>query len=44
VLFHFTGALSEHGKLGITAVGKGQAEADDWFERTRRVLDQQTQR
>jgi hypothetical protein len=44
VLFHFTGALSEHGKLGITAVGKTQGEADRWFEQTRQVLDQQTQR
>jgi hypothetical protein len=42
VLFHFTGALSEFGKLGITAVGKSPAEADDWFERTRQVLDRET--
>jgi hypothetical protein len=42
VLFHFTGALSEFGKLGITAVGKSPEEADHWFERTRQVLDSQT--
>lgn len=42
VLFHFTGALSEHGKLGVTAVGKSQAEADRWFTRTREVLDRET--
>lgn len=42
VLFHFTGALSEFGKLGITAVGKSPAEADHWFEQTRLVLDQET--
>jgi hypothetical protein len=42
VLFHFTGALSEHGKLGITAVGKSQAEADRWFARTRDVLNRET--
>jgi hypothetical protein len=42
VLFHFTGALSEHGKLGVTAVGKSQAEADRWFARTREVLDRET--
>jgi len=42
VLFHFTGALSEFGKLGITAVGKSPAEADHWFERTRLVLDRET--
>ncbi len=42
VLFHFTGALSEHGKLGITAVGKSPSEASHWFEQTRRVLDRET--
>ena len=42
VLFHFTGALSEFGKLGITAVGKSPAEADHWFEKTRQVLDRET--
>jgi hypothetical protein len=42
VLFHFTGALSEHGKLGITAVGKSPTEADHWFELTRQVLDRET--
>ncbi|MDH4281907.1 MAG: peptide ligase PGM1-related protein [Myxococcales bacterium] len=42
VLFHFTGALSEFGKLGITAVGKSPGEADRWFEQTRDVLDRET--
>ena len=42
VLFHFTGTLSEFGKLGITAVGKSPAEADHWFENTRQVLDRET--
>jgi hypothetical protein len=42
VLFHFTGALSEFGKLGITAVGKSPAEADYWFEQTKLVLDRET--
>ncbi len=44
VLFHFTGALSEFGKLGITAVGKSPTEADDWFDQTRQVLDRETKR
>ncbi len=44
VLFHFTGALSEFGKLGITAVGKSPAEADHWFDQTRLVLDRETER
>ena len=42
VLFHFTGALSEFGKLGITAIGKCREEADDWFARTRETLDRET--
>ncbi|UCF47595.1 MAG: hypothetical protein JSU89_10510 [Myxococcales bacterium] len=42
VLFHFTGALSEFGKLGITAVGKSPAEADHWFVQTRQVLERET--
>jgi hypothetical protein len=42
VIFHFTGTLSEFGKLGITAVGKSPAEADRWFEQTRQVLDRET--
>lgn len=44
VLFHFTGALSEFGKLGITAVGKSPGEANQWFVRTRQVLDRETER
>ena len=44
VLFHFTGTLSEFGKLGITAVGKSPAEADHWFEQTGRVLDRETKK
>lgn len=44
VLFHFTGALSQYGKLGITAVGKSPGEADQWFARTRQVLDRETER
>ena len=44
VLFHFTGTLSEFGKLGITAVGKSPAEADYWFEQTGQVLDRETKK
>jgi hypothetical protein len=44
VLFHFTGALSEFGKFGITAVGKSPAEADRWFNETRQVLDRETEK
>ncbi len=42
VLFHFMGALSEFGKLGITAVGKTPEEAELWFCRTRETLDRET--
>jgi len=42
VIFHFTGTLSEFGKLGITAVGKSPAEANHWFDQTRQVLDRET--
>ncbi len=44
VLFHFTGALSEFGKFGITAVGKSPAEAEHWFNETRQVLDRETEK
>ncbi|MEM8606237.1 MAG: peptide ligase PGM1-related protein [Myxococcota bacterium] len=42
VLFHFTGALSEHGKFGFTSIGKSPEQAAHWFTRTREVLDQET--
>lgn len=43
VLFHFTGALSEFGKFGITAIGKSPGEADHWFNEMRQVLDRETE-
>ncbi|MGB5810259.1 MAG: peptide ligase PGM1-related protein [Polyangiales bacterium] len=42
VLFHFTGALSEFGKFGITSIGKSAAGAEHWFRQTREVLDRET--
>jgi len=44
VLFHFSGALSEFGQFGITAVGKSPGEADHWFDETRQVLDRETEK
>lgn len=41
VIFHFTGALSAFGKLGLIAIGKSAEEADRWFARTRAVLDRE---
>ena len=32
-------ALSERGRLGLTAVGESQAEADQIYERAVRALD-----
>ncbi len=42
VVFHLTGAISEFGKLGITAIGATDDEAQRWFEATRRALDDET--
>jgi len=42
VLFHMIGAVSEHGKVGLVAIGNTPGEADEIFERTRRVLDHET--
>jgi len=42
VVFHLCGALSQFGKLGITAIGGSPAEAQRSFDETRRVLDEET--
>jgi hypothetical protein len=42
VLFHLIGAVSEFGKLGVTAIANTPAEADALYERTLEVLDQET--
>ncbi len=39
VLFHMMGALSEHGKVGVTAIGDSAEEADAFFRRTVELLD-----
>lgn len=39
VLFHMMGALSEHGKVGVTTIGDSAEEAEDFFQRTVEVLD-----
>ena len=41
VVFHLTGALSEFGKLGITAIGKTGREAKQMFEQVRTVLEKE---
>jgi hypothetical protein len=42
VLFHLIGALSEFGKLGLTAIANSREEVDDLYLRTLEVLDRET--
>jgi hypothetical protein len=42
VLFHLIGALSEFGKLGMTAIANSREEVDDLYRRTLAVLDRET--
>lgn len=42
VLFHLIGAVSEFGKLGVTAIGNDAGEADALYERTLQVLEAET--
>lgn len=42
VLFHLIGALSEFGKLGMTAIANSREEVDELYRRTLVVLDRET--
>jgi hypothetical protein len=42
VLFHLIGAVSEFGKLGLTAIGNSREEADGLYYTTLEVLDRET--
>jgi hypothetical protein len=42
VLFHLIGAVSEFGKLGMTAIANSHEEVDDLYRRTLVVLDRET--
>ncbi len=42
VLFYLIGALSEFGKLGVTAIANSREEVDDLYRRTLSVLDRET--
>jgi len=42
VLFHLIGAVSEFGKLGLTAIANSREETDDLYARTLAVLDRET--
>jgi hypothetical protein len=41
VLFHLIGALSQFGKVGLTAIANSPAEVDDLYQRTLNVLDRE---
>ena len=43
VLFHLIGALSEFGKIGLTAIGNSREEVDELYAHTLEVLDRETQ-
>ena len=42
MLFHLIGALSEFGKMGMTAIANSREEVDDLYVRTLEVLDRET--
>jgi hypothetical protein len=42
VLFHLIGAVSEFGKLGVTAIANSRGEVDDIYRRTLAVLDRES--
>ena len=39
MLFHLVGALSEYGKLGMTAIGNTREEVEAIYGKTLRILD-----
>ena len=42
VLFHLLGAVSEYGKLGMTAIGDSPTQAKELYEYALQVLDEET--
>ncbi len=42
VLFHLIGALSQHGKLGMTAIANSRMEVENIYNHTLAVLDRET--
>ena len=42
MLFHLIGALSEYGKLGMTAIANSREDVDDLYRRTLAVLDRES--
>ena len=44
VLFHMIGALSQYGKLGLTAIGNSRDEVEELYAQTLAVLDREAGR
>ena len=42
VLFHLIGAVSQHGKLGMTAIANSRMEVENTYNQTLAVLDRET--
>ena len=42
VLFHLIGAVSQHGKLGMTVIANSRTEVDNIYAHTLGVLDRET--
>ncbi len=42
ILFHLIGALSQFGKLGLTAIGNSREEVETLYRRTLEILDRET--
>jgi len=41
VVFHMMSALPEHGRIGLTAIGESHQQADELYDRTVAVLDEE---
>jgi hypothetical protein len=41
VMFHMIGALSQYGKLGLVCIGKTVEEANEYYQKTIDVLNQE---
>jgi hypothetical protein len=42
VVFHMISALPEHGRVGLTAIGESDQQAQELYERTVATLDRET--
>lgn len=42
VLFHLIGALSQYGRIGVTAIGNSREEVERLYARTLSILDRET--